>query len=75
MAPKTFWGRLFCICFAMIGIPLTLTVIADLGKLIASGVASTYKRCRSQFPREIINSSSKLGKALAGKRNKIKSHK
>ena len=33
IVPETFEGRLFCIFFALIGIPFTLTVIADYGKL------------------------------------------
>lgn len=36
LAPVTTGGRVFCIVFALIGIPFTLTVIADLGQLIAS---------------------------------------
>uniref|UniRef100_A0A1B6C1I3 Potassium channel domain-containing protein n=1 Tax=Clastoptera arizonana TaxID=38151 RepID=A0A1B6C1I3_9HEMI len=36
LAPATTSGRVFCIIFALIGIPFTLTVIADLGQLIAS---------------------------------------
>lgn len=62
MAPKTHSGRVFCIFFALIGIPFTLTVIADLGKLMASAVSSSYKSCRRHFPKEIIKSSSKLSK-------------
>ncbi|XP_035714438.1 TWiK family of potassium channels protein 7 isoform X2 [Folsomia candida] len=63
MAPKTHSGRVFCIFFALIGIPFTLTVIADLGKLMASAVSSSYKSCRRHFPKEIIKSSSKLRKS------------
>ena len=35
IAPVTPAGRLFCILFALIGIPLALSVIADLGRLMA----------------------------------------
>jgi potassium channel subfamily K, invertebrate len=50
--PITFWGRTFCILFALIGIPLTLTVIADMGKLFATAVSMMAKHmpplpCRS----------------------------
>lgn len=48
MAPVTFEGRLFCIIFAIIGIPLTLTVIANLGKCMASVVNSAYKSCKKR---------------------------
>ncbi|XP_046449821.1 TWiK family of potassium channels protein 7-like isoform X2 [Daphnia pulex] len=42
IAPQTTNGRIFCIFFALIGIPFTLTVIADLGMLMASAVAAVY---------------------------------
>ncbi|XP_077297053.1 TWiK family of potassium channels protein 7 isoform X2 [Arctopsyche grandis] len=43
IVPITFWGRTFCILFALIGIPLTLTVIADWGKLFATAVSIMAK--------------------------------
>lgn len=36
ITPATVEGRLFCIMFALVGIPLTLSVLADLGVLLAS---------------------------------------
>ena len=39
IAPKTFNGRLFCILFAIVGIPFTLSVIADVGQLFATLVS------------------------------------
>ena len=39
IAPKTFAGRLFCILFAIVGIPFTLSVIADVGQLFATLVS------------------------------------
>ncbi|CAH0397523.1 unnamed protein product [Chilo suppressalis] len=44
IVPETFWGRLFCIAYALIGIPLTLTVIADLGRVFATFVSFTAKQ-------------------------------
>ena len=41
IAPKTFAGRLFCILFAIVGIPFTLSVIADVGQLFATLVSAT----------------------------------
>ncbi|KAF5302925.1 hypothetical protein FQA39_LY02105 [Lamprigera yunnana] len=38
--PVTTEGRAFCIVFALIGIPLTLTVIADMGRLFASSLSA-----------------------------------
>lgn len=43
IVPETFWGRLFCIAYALIGIPLTLTVIADLGRVFATVVSVVAK--------------------------------
>lgn len=42
IAPKTFGGRLFCILFAIVGIPFTLSVIADVGQLFATLVNATF---------------------------------
>ncbi|CAB3236073.1 unnamed protein product [Arctia plantaginis] len=44
IVPETFWGRLFCIAYALIGIPLTLTVIADLGRVFATVVSIIGKQ-------------------------------
>ncbi|XP_053600113.1 TWiK family of potassium channels protein 7 isoform X2 [Plodia interpunctella] len=44
IVPETFWGRLFCIAYALIGIPLTLTVIADLGRVFATVVSILAKQ-------------------------------
>ncbi|XP_067641641.1 TWiK family of potassium channels protein 7 isoform X1 [Eurosta solidaginis] len=39
IVPVTTGGRVFCICFALVGIPFTLTVIADWGRLFATAVS------------------------------------
>ncbi|XP_014355577.1 TWiK family of potassium channels protein 9 [Papilio machaon] len=44
IVPETFWGRLFCIAYALIGIPLTLTVIADLGRVFATVLSVAAKQ-------------------------------
>ncbi|CAG9091196.1 unnamed protein product [Plutella xylostella] len=44
VVPETFWGRLFCIAYALVGIPLTLTVIADLGRVFATVVSVLAKQ-------------------------------
>lgn len=44
IAPETTNGRMFCMVYALIGIPLTLTVIADWGKIFASGVTILLKK-------------------------------
>ena len=45
IAPKTFGGRLFCILFAIVGIPFTLSVIADVGQLFATLVSASTLVC------------------------------
>ncbi|KAK9704575.1 Ion channel [Popillia japonica] len=43
IVPMTTEGRSFCIAFALVGIPLTLTVIADWGRLFASSISVLAK--------------------------------
>ncbi|KAK4886664.1 hypothetical protein RN001_002935 [Aquatica leii] len=42
--PVTTEGRAFCIVFALVGIPLTLTVIADMGRLFATSLSAFTER-------------------------------
>ncbi|XP_017085077.1 TWiK family of potassium channels protein 7 isoform X2 [Drosophila eugracilis] len=48
IVPVTTGGRVFCICFALIGIPFTLTVIADWGRLFATAVSVFGKHMPSK---------------------------
>ena len=48
IAPVTFLGRLFCLLFGIIGIPFTLSVIADVGGLFATLVTNIWKKHRSK---------------------------
>ncbi|XP_011138416.1 TWiK family of potassium channels protein 7 [Harpegnathos saltator] len=50
VVPSTNWGRIFCILFAFVGIPLTLIVIADLGKLFAGAVVHVALTLKSRLP-------------------------
>uniref|UniRef100_A0A182N9Y8 Potassium channel domain-containing protein n=1 Tax=Anopheles dirus TaxID=7168 RepID=A0A182N9Y8_9DIPT len=43
IVPVTLGGRVFCMLFALIGIPFTLTVIADWGRLFATAVSTLAK--------------------------------
>uniref|UniRef100_A0A182PUM2 Potassium channel domain-containing protein n=1 Tax=Anopheles epiroticus TaxID=199890 RepID=A0A182PUM2_9DIPT len=43
IVPVTLGGRVFCMLFALIGIPFTLTVIADWGRLFATAVSALAK--------------------------------
>ncbi|XP_066257311.1 potassium channel subfamily K member 6 [Euwallacea similis] len=44
IVPMTIEGKAFCVVFALVGIPLTMTVIADWGRLFASTVSAVVKR-------------------------------
>ena len=45
ISPKTFAGKLFCILYSLIGIPLLLVFMANIGDLMANGVRWMYSRC------------------------------
>ncbi|KAJ6640699.1 Potassium channel subfamily K member 5 [Pseudolycoriella hygida] len=47
IVPVTTSGRTFCMFFALIGIPFTLTVIADLGRIFATAVSTLGKHLPS----------------------------
>ena len=42
-ATETFGGRLFCLIFGIIGIPLMLSVLADVGGLMAEGLEMAWE--------------------------------
>lgn len=44
IAPKTFWGRLVCIAYAVLGIPLMLLCLANLGEVMANIFRFVYAR-------------------------------
>jgi hypothetical protein len=50
IVPATFGGRTFCILFALVGIPLTLSVIASMGHIFATAVSSLFARVRNHLP-------------------------
>ncbi|RZC38405.1 TWiK family of potassium channels protein 9, partial [Asbolus verrucosus] len=54
IVPETTEGRAFCIVFALVGIPLTLTVIADWGRLFAT-TASTLVKHIPPLPKKFRN--------------------
>ena len=49
IAPETTGGRAFCILFAMIGIPFTLTVLADIGQIFATLVSTVGAKVKLIF--------------------------
>ncbi|XP_059083028.1 TWiK family of potassium channels protein 7-like isoform X3 [Tigriopus californicus] len=44
IAPVSTAGRVFCILFAIVGIPFTLSVIADVGQIFATLVSAVWKK-------------------------------
>ena len=49
IAPVTRAGRVFCIIFAIIGIPFTLSVIADVGSICATVVSTIYEKYKPWY--------------------------
>ena len=48
-APVTTLGRLFCIFFAIVGIPFTLSVIADMGQIIATLMTTIWDKYKQKL--------------------------
>ena len=48
-APVTWPGRLFCIFFAIVGIPFTLSVIADMGQIIANIISVVWDKYKQRL--------------------------
>ncbi|XP_076833822.1 potassium channel subfamily K member 18 [Brachyhypopomus gauderio] len=51
MYPVTLLGRLACILYAMVGIPLMLLVISDFGDILAKLVFNVYRRAHNCWRR------------------------
>jgi len=49
IAPITFPGRLFCMLFAIVGIPLTLCVIADVGQVFATMISTIWEKNKDRI--------------------------
>lgn len=44
IAPVSTAGRVFCILFAIVGIPFTLSVIADVGQIFATLISAIWRK-------------------------------
>lgn len=49
--PTSFWGRFFCIFYALVGIPLTGLTLRSVGNRISEGISSVVKG----FERKVYN--------------------
>ena len=56
-AAETFGGRFFCLLFGIIGIPLMLSVLADVGGLMAGGLEMVWDTNKERMIRigQILN--------------------
>ncbi|XP_066975186.1 TWiK family of potassium channels protein 7-like [Macrobrachium rosenbergii] len=45
IAPKTKWGKVFCVVYAMTGCPLLLVFLGNLGSAMADSFIYLYSRC------------------------------
>uniref|UniRef100_A0A913I3A7 Potassium channel domain-containing protein n=1 Tax=Strongyloides stercoralis TaxID=6248 RepID=A0A913I3A7_STRER len=42
LVPTSFYGRLFCIVYALFGVPLILITVADIGKFLSENIICMY---------------------------------
>ena len=54
IAPVTTPGRVFCIFFAIVGVPFTLSVIADVGQILATIVNKLARNYRDNIKPVLI---------------------
>ncbi|GMS90622.1 hypothetical protein PENTCL1PPCAC_12797, partial [Pristionchus entomophagus] len=48
LVPVTWQGRMFCIVYALFGVPLILITVADIGKYLSENITWLYKRYHSK---------------------------
>ncbi|CAJ0580958.1 unnamed protein product, partial [Mesorhabditis spiculigera] len=52
LVPVTLWGRMFCVLYALFGVPLILITVADIGKFMSeqiSNLYAKYKKARTRW--------------------------
>nr|XP_027232956.1 TWiK family of potassium channels protein 7-like [Penaeus vannamei] len=55
ISPVTSWGQLFCIIYAIIGCPLLLVFLGNLGNSMAESFTYIYSRCCCRWCRSVRN--------------------
>ncbi|CAL4069767.1 unnamed protein product [Meganyctiphanes norvegica] len=63
IAPATFWGKIFCIIYALIGCPLLLIFLAQIGDAMATSFTYIYSRLCCRWCRSKRNQSELPAKA------------
>ncbi|VDM54975.1 unnamed protein product [Angiostrongylus costaricensis] len=53
LVPVTWHGRMFCIAYALLGVPLILITVADIGKFLSENIVWLYSR-RNYFSPYIL---------------------
>ncbi|XP_070542466.1 potassium channel, subfamily K, member 16-like isoform X3 [Ptychodera flava] len=66
MVPQTMWGKVACIAYAVIGIPLFLIFLAKLGDILVNAIRRCHRKCcvkkkKRAFSSGFRNASSKHG--------------
>lgn len=65
IAPKTVWGRLVCIAYAVLGIPLMLLCLSNIGEVLADIFRFIYaKICCCGCCRKKKKSQDKVNKLI-----------
>ena len=61
IAPKTYWGRLVCIAYSVLGIPLMLLCLANIGDVLADIFRFIYAKicccgcCRRKQKNKVVS--------------------
>ncbi|CAJ0943248.1 unnamed protein product, partial [Mesorhabditis belari] len=59
LVPVTLWGRMFCVLYALFGVPLILITVADIGKFMSEQISKLYERYKKARLRWLEQSDSK----------------
>jgi len=74
ITPKTAWGRLITIAYAVIGIPLMLVYLSTVGDTLARQFRRLYGRITRVKSKESKSSSSKLDSSIIGTKSALHNH-
>lgn len=72
VAPVTFEGRLFCIFYGLIGIPMTLLTIADIGMFlskIVKKIVAEIEKYKTWLRKKFVNNLSNIQRSVVEENN------